>query len=124
MKTILKILVVVFVVTSFAFMANNEEEKENKTEFYYSYIEGYYDGDPDQRGWYFSSIEEMDRPSSSCTAWKEFAESQLKNFTAKCDTYTVYGPFGIGSSSGSHRNKKMAQFKRMGEVWQSNKGPK
>lgn len=106
-------------------MPEKELRSNESGDFYYCYIKGYYNGDPDKVGYYFSSIEEYSsKPSTSCTGWKEHAERNLKNFTAICDSYRLYGPFGVGSEVGIHRTNKMRQFEEVGEVWQSNKGPR
>ena len=126
MKNLFRLFAALGLVVCFGFSSteiNNEEE--SGAEFYYCYIEGYYNGDSEQRGWYFSSVREMEEaPSSDCSAWKEYTESQLKYFTAECSSYTVYGPFGVGDSSYAHHKKKMRQFKDLGKVLASSRGPK
>lgn len=108
----------------------NNEAKESKSSggegFYYCYIKGYYNGDRENEGYVFSSIEEYDQePQSSCSGWKEYAEKNESHFTAICGSYTLIGPFSFSHEAHDSMQKKIKVKKNAGyKISEWNKGPR
>ena len=113
-------------ILAIGFMSFTSTKTSGESGFYYCYIKGYYNGDQEDVGYVYSSIEEFKtQPQTSCSGWKDFVEQNERHFTAICSSYALIGPFSFSHQAHASMQKKIKTKKDAGyKTSEWNKGPR